>query len=64
MGEGTAFDPTTTVEGAATAKAVHALAQKNVLDMPITAAVAGLLDNRLDVDSAMHALLTRPLKEE
>ena len=64
LGEGTAFDPTTTVEGAATAQAVHALAQKNALDMPITAAVAGLLDNRLDVDSAVHALLTRPLKEE
>lgn len=64
LGEGTVFDPTTTVEGAATAQAVHALATQNALDMPITAAVAGLLDNRLDVDSAMNTLLTRPLKEE
>lgn len=64
LGEGTPFDPSITVEGAATAKAVHTLAQQNMLDMPITAAVAGLLEHRLDVDSAMHALLTRPLKEE
>jgi glycerol-3-phosphate dehydrogenase (NAD(P)+) len=58
------FDPTTTVEGAATAQAVHALAAKAGLEMPITAAVAGLLDNRLNVDDAMKSLLTRPLKEE
>ncbi len=64
LGEGTAFDPNTTVEGAATARAVNALALKSGLDMPITSAVAALLDQRLDVPSAMHALLTRPLKEE
>lgn len=64
LGEGTAFDPSVTVEGAATAQAVNELAQKSDLDMPITAAVAGLLDNRLDVMTAMQALLTRPLKEE
>ena len=64
LGSGSTFDPSTTVEGAATAQAVHALAQQNALDMPITAAVAGLLDNRLDIDSAMDSLLTRPLKEE
>ena len=47
LGQGTPFDPTTTVEGAATARAV-----------------AGLLDNQLDVAGAMKSLLTRPLKEE
>ena len=52
------------VEGAATAEAVDTLARKEGLDMPITAAVAGLLANRLDVRDAMHLLLTRPLKEE
>ncbi|KKL70826.1 hypothetical protein LCGC14_2100990, partial [marine sediment metagenome] len=31
---------------------------------PITRAVAGLLDNQLDVAGAMKSLLTRPLKEE
>ncbi|WP_370399672.1 NAD(P)H-dependent glycerol-3-phosphate dehydrogenase [Sulfitobacter sp. JB4-11] len=64
LGQGTPFDPSITVEGAATAHAVHALAQAADLEMPITAAVAGLLDGRLDVSSAMHSLLARPLKEE
>ncbi|MFC6636196.1 NAD(P)H-dependent glycerol-3-phosphate dehydrogenase [Sulfitobacter sp. JBTF-M27] len=64
LGEGQSFDPSVTVEGAATAQAVDELAQKEGLDMPITAAVAGLLANRLDVATAMQSLLTRPLKEE
>jgi glycerol-3-phosphate dehydrogenase (NAD(P)+) len=64
LGRGDSFDAGTTVEGAATARAVDALAQDNALEMPITAVVAGLLDGRLDVPGAMHALLTRPLKEE
>ncbi len=64
LGQGTPFDPTTTVEGAATARAVDALAREAGLDMPITRAVAGLLDNQLDVAGAMKSLLTRPLKEE
>ncbi|MFG6559125.1 NAD(P)H-dependent glycerol-3-phosphate dehydrogenase [Sulfitobacter sp. 1A15299] len=64
LGQGTPFDPSTTVEGAATARAVDALAREATLDMPITRAVAGLLDNQLDVAGAMKSLLTRPLKEE
>jgi glycerol-3-phosphate dehydrogenase (NAD(P)+) len=64
FGENLAFDSSTTVEGAATARAVDALAKKQGLDLPITAAVAGLVENRLDVRSAMKALLNRPLKEE
>jgi glycerol-3-phosphate dehydrogenase (NAD(P)+) len=64
LGQGTPFDPATTVEGAATAKAVHLSAQDNALDLPITEAVAGLLENRLDVATAMRDLLARPLKEE
>ena len=64
LGRGEPFDSATTVEGAATARAVDALAHDNGLDLPITAAVAGLVENRLDVASAMKALLTRPLKEE
>jgi glycerol-3-phosphate dehydrogenase (NAD(P)+) len=32
--------------------------------MPITDAVAGLLDGTLDVKTAMRGLLARPLKEE
>lgn len=64
LGKNIPFDPSTTVEGAATALAVYDLAQRSGLDLPITAAVAGLLDNRLTVPEAMKSLLTRPLKEE
>ncbi|MFD2741538.1 NAD(P)H-dependent glycerol-3-phosphate dehydrogenase [Sulfitobacter aestuarii] len=64
LGAGTQFDPATTVEGAATAKAVHQLAAKAGLDLPITSAVSDLIDNRLDVQRAMESLLNRPLKEE
>lgn len=64
LGQHKPFDPDTTVEGAATARAVHNIAKTNHLDMPITAAVAGLVDNRLNVADAIQSLLTRPLKEE
>lgn len=64
LGQGQAFDPRITVEGAATARAVGRLAETADLDMPITQAVAGVLDNRLDIKTAMQNLLSRPLKEE
>lgn len=64
LGRGEAFDATTTVEGAATARAVAQVAVTAGLDMPITMAVAGLLDKTLDVKEAVQSLLTRPLKEE
>lgn len=64
LGRGEGFDDSTTVEGAATARAVAALATKADLDLPITAAVAALLAGKLDVETAMQMLLARPLKEE
>ena len=64
FGEGRSFDSSTTVEGASTARAVDALARENGLDLPITAVVAALVDGKLDVQTAMTSLLTRPLKEE
>jgi glycerol-3-phosphate dehydrogenase (NAD(P)+) len=64
LGQNIPFDPSTTVEGAATARAVHEIAKTSGLEMPITAAVAGLLGNRLNVQDAMKSLLNRPLKEE
>lgn len=64
LGRGETFDAGTTVEGAATARAVAQVAEKAGLDMPITIAVAGLLDKSLDVREAVQSLLTRPLKEE
>ena len=64
LGAGEAFDTTTTVEGAATARAVAALAQAQGLDMPVSAMVAALVDGKVAVADAMQALLTRPLKQE
>ena len=64
IGQGAPFDPTITVEGAATARAVLARAQALGLDMPITHAVTALVTGELRVAQAMDMLLSRPLKEE
>ncbi|MFU8776801.1 MAG: NAD(P)H-dependent glycerol-3-phosphate dehydrogenase [Roseovarius sp.] len=64
IGQGAEFDPTITVEGAATARAVLARAQALSLDMPITHAVTTLVTGELRVAQAMDMLLSRPLKEE
>ncbi|APG48751.1 NAD(P)H-dependent glycerol-3-phosphate dehydrogenase [Phaeobacter porticola] len=64
IGRGDAFDPSITVEGAATARAVHVEAAARNLDMPITAIVVALLDQRLTIAEATAQLLARPLKEE
>lgn len=64
LGAGTAFDQTTTVEGAATALAVRQLAQDRGIDMPICAVVADLTEGKTDVATALNTLLSRPLKEE
>ncbi len=64
LGRGEAFDTTTTVEGAATARAVAKLAQTRGLDMPITRMVAALVDGRITLLDARNALLARPLTDE
>ena len=64
LGRGEVFDTGTTVEGAATAKAVTALAKTHAIDMPIAAMVAALVDGRIAVGDAVTALLARPLKKE
>ncbi len=64
LGEGKAFDASTTVEGVATARAVRKLAQERGIDMPISAVVADLADGKTDVFAALNTLLSRPLKEE
>ena len=56
--------PGSTVEGIATAKAVANLAVIRKIDMPITAAVAALLEQKITVGQAIELLLSRPLKEE
>lgn len=64
LGRGEGFDPDLTVEGAATARAVVEKAAAMHLDMPISAAVVGLLDHDLTLNDVMARLLARPLKEE
>ncbi len=64
LGAGEAFDPAVTVEGAATARAVVALARGRGVEMPVAEMVAAVLDGQLTVAQATEALLSRPLKEE
>ncbi len=51
-------------EGAYTASALVDIARARQVEMPIAEAVAAILSNRLSVDAAIDALLTRPLRAE
>lgn len=64
LGSGRGVDPTVTVEGVATAKAVSDMAERMGLEMPITAMVAELVAGRVDLSAAIQTLLSRPLKKE
>ena len=64
LGAGAPFDTSVTVEGAATAEAVAAVAKDHRLDIPVLQAVADLVAGRIDVQVAIARLLARPLKEE
>lgn len=64
LGSARFFDPATTVEGAATAKAVTKLAETRGFDLPVTQMVAALIDGRVDLATAIQILLSRPLKKE
>ncbi|MBM3605093.1 MAG: NAD(P)-dependent glycerol-3-phosphate dehydrogenase [Alphaproteobacteria bacterium] len=64
LGAGQDFDSATTVEGAATARALALMARRDGLDLPIAAMVARLAQGEVSVENAMDALLKRPLKEE
>ena len=64
LGQGQPFDPATTVEGAATARAVAAMALKEGHELPIATMVAKLSQGSVSVKTAAEYLLTRPLKEE
>ncbi|MDH3659077.1 MAG: NAD(P)-dependent glycerol-3-phosphate dehydrogenase [Alphaproteobacteria bacterium] len=60
-------EPGALVEGVATAAAVIRLAQSPAggrCPLPICEAVAAILAGKLDVDRAMEALMTRPLRAE
>ena len=51
-------------EGVFTAPVLLDMARERSVDMPISAAVAALLDGKMSVDAAIESLLTRPLKAE
>lgn len=64
LGAQSDFDAGQTVEGEKTAQAVSNMSKKHGVDMPITNAVAAVLMQRINIQSAMETLLARPLKEE
>jgi glycerol-3-phosphate dehydrogenase (NAD(P)+) len=51
-------------EGAFTAAVLAEMARRRAVDMPISFAVAALLDGKMTVDAAIEWLLSRPLKAE
>jgi glycerol-3-phosphate dehydrogenase (NAD(P)+) len=52
------------VEGVATAQAVVALAKQHKVEMPISAAVAAIVEHGADIGQTMTGLLARPFKTE
>ena len=62
MGQEAVFDPTITVEGAATAVAVAKIAQRDGIEMPITQMIAALMAQEITLRQAIQALMSRPLK--
>ena len=52
------------VEGAFTAQVLREMAKSRGVDMPITEAVAAVLDGKLGVKDAIEMLLTRPFRAE
>jgi glycerol-3-phosphate dehydrogenase (NAD(P)+) len=57
-------DTTGLAEGAFTASVLVDMARERGVDMPISFAVAALLDGKMSVDEAIESLLARPLKAE
>lgn len=64
LGAAQPIDPTVTVEGVATARAIRSLAAAAGLDLPVSAMVAALVAGEVTVQSAVQTLLSRPLKPE
>jgi glycerol-3-phosphate dehydrogenase (NAD(P)+) len=52
------------VEGALAASVAAAEARRLGLDMPLTAAVAAIIDGTIDVDTALGQLMSRPITQE
>jgi len=69
LGEGRALkdilaERRSVAEGAESAPAVVALARKHGVEMPICEAVEAIVGERISIDEAMTALLSRPFKAE
>lgn len=64
LGRGESFDATTTVEGAATARALDRVAREQGLSLPVASAVARLVEGEMTVQDVVQDFLSRPLKEE
>jgi glycerol-3-phosphate dehydrogenase (NAD(P)+) len=67
LGEGKSADTAgggKLVEGAFTAQVLREMARQKSVDMPITEAVAAVLEGKLSVQDAIDMLLTRPFKAE
>jgi glycerol-3-phosphate dehydrogenase (NAD(P)+) len=57
-------DTTGLAEGAFTASVMLEMARARSVDMPISSAVAALLEQKMSVEEAIESLLARPLKGE
>lgn len=64
LGRGKADTGGKLVEGALTASVVVAMAQQHKIDMPISTAVAAILDGNVSIDKAIENLLNRPIGAE
>ena len=64
LGRGESFDKAVTVEGVATARAARDLGARLGIDLPVTQAVAALVEGRVGVGEALRRLLDRPLRAE
>lgn len=64
LGRGEAAPAGRLAEGAFTAPVLVELATAQRVDMPVSQAVAAILDGRLTIDAAIEGLLTRPFKAE
>ncbi|MEM5515851.1 NAD(P)H-dependent glycerol-3-phosphate dehydrogenase [Henriciella sp. AS95] len=69
LGEGQSADDilaerNSVTEGVATAPALMALAEREGVSMPICKAVDDILSNRMSLDAAINALLSRPFTQE
>jgi glycerol-3-phosphate dehydrogenase (NAD(P)+) len=51
-------------EGAFTAPVLVEMAKEKGVEMPIATAVAAILDGRMDIDTAIESLMTRPFRAE